>query len=88
MLRALLRKQKEEIMASNMQSPESFEKESIQAFERYNSSSLQLSSIIRKEHEDDEDVDGRVLQQIQRPFSISSNSPLSNDFEGEDENTW
>ena len=79
---------KKRIMASNIQLPESFEKENVQALQRCDSDSLELSLITENRLAENKDYEAEVLQQIQDPFSISSNSPLSSDLDREVESTW
>lgn len=69
-------------MASKIQSPESFEKQSIHALERCHSDCLELPQIRGEELTENKDYGHTVLQQLHRTFPLSSNSPLSNDFEG------
>ena len=75
-------------MASNIQLPESFEKENVQTLQRCDSDALELSLIVEKRLPENEDYETKVFQQIQDPFSISSNSPLSSDLDREVDSTW
>ena len=69
-------------MASKIQSPESFEKQNNHTLDRCHSDSLELPQIRGEGLTENKDYEHTVLQQLHRTFPLSSNSPLSNDFEG------